>query len=136
MPTATPAAKPHTLPLPEARAINVMGDKWSPLLLDALRDGPLRFVRIQEAVPTISTEQLRSRLNRLVHDGLLTRTRYREVPPRVDYALTPLGRKALAVTRALRKFGENLDPHDYELPVAVSRAKLLRERRERIARRT
>ena len=57
-----------------------------------LVSGPRRFVELQRTLPGISTEQLRSRLNRMVADGLLTRQRYREVPPRVDYELTPLGR--------------------------------------------
>ena len=56
-------------------------------------------------LPGISTEQLRSRLNRMVADGLLTRQRYREVPPRVDYELTPRSRELLPVLGALARWG-------------------------------
>ena len=56
-------------------------------------------------LPGISTEQLRSRLNRMVADGLLTRQRYREVPPRVDYELTERARELLPVLGALARWG-------------------------------
>jgi hypothetical protein len=56
-------------------------------------------------LPGISTEQLRSRLNRMVADGLLTRQRYREVPPRVDYELTERSRELLPVLGALARWG-------------------------------
>jgi hypothetical protein len=56
-------------------------------------------------LPGISTEQLRSRLNRMVADGLLTRQRYREVPPRVDYELTERARQLMPVVGALARWG-------------------------------
>jgi HxlR-like helix-turn-helix len=56
-------------------------------------------------LPGISTEQLRSRLNRMVADGMLTRKRYREVPPRVDYELTERARKLMPVLGELARWG-------------------------------
>jgi hypothetical protein len=56
-------------------------------------------------LPGISTEQLRSRLNRMVADGMLTRKRYREVPPRVDYELTERARELMPVLGALAHWG-------------------------------
>ena len=56
-------------------------------------------------LPGISTEQLRSRLNRMVADGMLTRKRYREVPPRVDYALTDRARDLMPVLGELARWG-------------------------------
>jgi DNA-binding HxlR family transcriptional regulator len=70
-----------------------------------LAGGPRRFVELQRVLPGISTEQLRSRLNRMVADGLLTRQRYREVPPRVDYELTERSRDLLPVVAALGRWG-------------------------------
>jgi DNA-binding HxlR family transcriptional regulator len=70
-----------------------------------LAGGPRRFVELQRVLPGISTEQLRSRLNRMVADGLLTRQRYREVPPRVDYELTERARDLLPVIAALGRWG-------------------------------
>ncbi|MEA2395632.1 MAG: hypothetical protein QOJ82_3523 [Solirubrobacteraceae bacterium] len=62
-------------------------------------------MELQRVLPGISTEQLRSRLNRMVADGLLTRQRYREVPPRVDYELTERARDLLPVVGALARWG-------------------------------
>ena len=70
-----------------------------------LAAGPRRFVELQRVLPGISTEQLRSRLNRMVADGLLTRQRYREVPPRVDYELTDRSRDLMPILGALARWG-------------------------------
>jgi DNA-binding HxlR family transcriptional regulator len=75
------------------------------LIVRDLTGGPRRFVELQRVLPGISTEQLRSRLNRMVADGLLTRQRYREVPPRVDYELTERARDLLPVVGALARWG-------------------------------
>ena len=82
-----------------------MGDKWTLLIVRDLAAGPRRFVELQRVLPGISTEQLRSRLNRMVADGLLTRQRYREVPPRVDYELTERARGLMPVIGALAAWG-------------------------------
>ena len=82
-----------------------MGDKWTLLIIRDLAGGARRFVELQRVLPGISTEQLRSRLNRMVADGLLTRQRYREVPPRVDYELTERSRELMPVIGALARWG-------------------------------
>jgi DNA-binding HxlR family transcriptional regulator len=82
-----------------------VGDKWTLLIVRDLASGPRRFVELQRVLPGISTEQLRSRLNRMVADGLLTRQRYREVPPRVDYELTDRARDLMPVIGALARWG-------------------------------
>jgi DNA-binding HxlR family transcriptional regulator len=82
-----------------------VGDKWTLLIVRDLSAGPRRFVELQRVLPGISTEQLRSRLNRMVADGLLTRRRYREVPPRVDYELTERSRALMPVIGALARWG-------------------------------
>ena len=69
--------------------------------------GPRRFVELQRVLPGISTEQLRSRLNRMVADGMLTRQRYREVPPRVDYELTERARELAPILGELARWGYN-----------------------------
>jgi DNA-binding HxlR family transcriptional regulator len=85
----------------------LVGDKWTLLIIRDLAAGPRRFVELQRVLPGISTEQLRSRLNRMVADGLLTRQRYREVPPRVDYELTERSRELMPVLGALAHWGYN-----------------------------
>jgi DNA-binding HxlR family transcriptional regulator len=82
-----------------------VGDKWTLLIVRDLAGGPRRFVELQRVLPGISTEQLRSRLNRMVADGLLTRQRYREVPPRVDYELTERARDLLPVVAGMARWG-------------------------------
>jgi DNA-binding HxlR family transcriptional regulator len=82
-----------------------VGDKWTLLIVRDLAAGPRRFVELQRVLPGISTEQLRSRLNRMVADGLLTRQRYREVPPRVDYELTERARDLMPILGALAVWG-------------------------------
>lgn len=100
-----PKRHPYDQWAPDARALDLVGDKWTLLIIRDLASGPRRFVELQRVLPGISTEQLRSRLNRMVADGLLTRQRYREVPPRVDYELTTRSRALLPVLGALARWG-------------------------------
>lgn len=106
MPTTPPPKRhPYHQWAPDARALDLVGDKWTLLIVRDLAAGARRFVELQRVLPGISTEQLRSRLNRMVADGLLTRQRYREVPPRVDYELTQRSRELLPVLGALARWG-------------------------------
>ena len=106
MPAVPPPKRhPYNQWSPDARALDLVGDKWTLLIIRDLAGGPRRFVELQRVLPGISTEQLRSRLNRMVADGLLTRQRYREVPPRVDYELTERARDVLPVVSALARWG-------------------------------
>jgi len=100
-----PKRHPYAQWSPDARALDLVGDKWTLLIVRDLAAGPRRFVELQRVLPGISTEQLRSRLNRMVADGLLTRSRYREVPPRVDYELTPRARDLMPVLGDLALWG-------------------------------
>ena len=102
-----PPAKRHPYDQwsPDARALDLVGDKWTLLIVRDLLSGPRRFVELQRVLPGISTEQLRSRLNRMVADGMLTRKRYREVPPRVDYELTERSRQLAPVLGRLARWG-------------------------------
>jgi DNA-binding HxlR family transcriptional regulator len=103
--TPPPKRHPYDQWSPDARALDLVGDKWTLLIIRDLAAGPRRFVELQRVLPGISTEQLRSRLNRMVADGLLTRQRYREVPPRVDYELTERSRELMPVIGALARWG-------------------------------
>jgi DNA-binding HxlR family transcriptional regulator len=100
-----PKRHPYDQWSPDARALDLVGDKWTLLIIRDLASGPRRFVELQRVLPGISTEQLRSRLNRMVADGMLTRKRYREVPPRVDYELTPRARDLMPVLAELARWG-------------------------------
>jgi DNA-binding HxlR family transcriptional regulator len=78
-----------------------VGDKWTVLVVAALKDGARRYSRLHQGVPGISQRMLTLTLRQLGQDGLVTRTAYAEVPPRVEYALTPLGESFLTTATAL-----------------------------------
>ena len=72
--------------------IDRVADKWTMLILEVLTEsGPLRFSRLADKVAGISQKMLTQTLRQMERDGLVTRTVYPEVPPRVEYELTPLG---------------------------------------------
>lgn len=75
-----------------------VGDKWSLAVITQLGAGTRRFGELRRTVPGISQRMLTSTVRTLERDGLLTRTVHATVPPRVDYALTPLGRALLDTT--------------------------------------
>jgi DNA-binding HxlR family transcriptional regulator len=100
-----PKRHPYDQWSPDARALDLVGDKWTLLIVRDLAAGPRRFVELQRVLPGISTEQLRSRLNRMVADGMLTRRRFREVPPRVEYELTERARDLMPVLGELARWG-------------------------------
>jgi DNA-binding HxlR family transcriptional regulator len=98
--------KPRNTHLPaDCRAVSDVlarvGDKWSVLVVTRLGDGAMRFNALRRAVGGISQRMLTLTLRGLERDGLITRTVAPTNPPRVDYALTPLGRDLLEPVSAL-----------------------------------
>jgi DNA-binding HxlR family transcriptional regulator len=81
--------------------LNRVGDKWSVLIISLLGNGSLRFSELLRATEGISQRMLTLTLRGLERDGLVTRSVEPTTPPRVDYALTPLGRTLLDPIRAL-----------------------------------
>ena len=72
--------------------LRIISGKWKPLVLFFLRDEPKRYGELKRAIKGVSDKVLIQQLKDLEADGVLARKDYKEVPPRVDYALTPLGR--------------------------------------------
>ncbi len=72
--------------------LRIISGKWKPLALFFLRDGTKRYGELKRSIGGVSDKVLIQQLKDLEADGVLTRTDYKQVPPRVDYALTPLGR--------------------------------------------
>lgn len=87
--------------LPMRQALDRVGDKWSVLVVAMLGGGPKRFSELRRLIEGVSQRMLTLTLRGLERDGLVTRTVYPTVPPRVDYALTPAGRTLLVPVRAL-----------------------------------
>lgn len=86
--------------------LNRVGDKWSVFIVSLLGDGPRRFSELRRAVDGISQRMLTLTLRGLERDGLVTRTVTATTPPRVDYALTPLGHTLLEPVQALATWAE------------------------------
>jgi DNA-binding HxlR family transcriptional regulator len=78
-----------------------IGDKWTVLVVSTLGDGPKRFNELRKALGSISQRMLTLTLRALERDGLVTRTVFPTIPPRVDYELTKLGRSLLEPVSAL-----------------------------------
>src|SRR5438552_13490556 len=81
--------------------LNRIGDKWSVLVVCLLGDGSKRFSELQRMIDGISQRMLTLTLRGLERDGLVTRTLYPTIPPRVDYELTPLGHSLRAAVEPL-----------------------------------
>lgn len=89
-----------------------IGDKWSLMIIGILSDGPKRFTELKAVVPGISARMLTLTLRQLERDGLVTRTMYPEIPPRVEYGCTPLGKTLHEPVMAL---GEWIVAHQDEI---------------------
>ena len=106
---------PGNLHVPEdcravSEVLDRVGDKWSVLVVTILGDGPKRFNELRRAIASISQRMLTLTLRGLERDGLVTRTVFAAVPPRVDYALTELGRSLLVPVHGLGRWArENRD---------------------------
>lgn len=90
--------------------LRLITGKWKPLILYfLLQQGPIRYGELRRAVRDVSDKVLIQQLKELEADGVLKRTDYKEVPPRVDYALTPLGRSLARALEPLCTWGsENM----------------------------
>jgi len=82
-------------PCPVRDILDRIGDQWSLLVLDALRSEPKRFSELMRGIGDISKQMLAKTLRRLEQDGMLHREIFAEMPPRVEYTLTDLGRSFL-----------------------------------------
>ncbi|MET9532397.1 MULTISPECIES: helix-turn-helix domain-containing protein [unclassified Streptomyces] len=81
-----------------------IGDKWSVLVIGILSRGTLRFGALHQQVPGVSQRMLTLTLRHLERDGVVSRTVYAEVPPRVEYQLTPLGESLRTIVHALAQW--------------------------------
>lgn len=107
-----------------AACSEVIGSKWTALLVHDLSEGPRRFSQLERACPGISPRTLSERLRVLEEEGIVVRHSYPESPPRVEYALTDMGRGLLPIIEAMRRFGHEwlhcVHPHPEPEPLAAS----------------
>jgi DNA-binding HxlR family transcriptional regulator len=99
------STKPDSGALPVHIYIKVIGGKWKPEILWYLRKGPVRFGDLQRKVTGITQVTLTKNLRELEADGIVTRTMYPEIPPRVDYRLTEFGESVFPVLDVISKWG-------------------------------
>ena len=100
-----------------AACAEIIGAKWTALLVHDLSEGPRRFSELEHSCAGISPRTLSERLRALEDDGIVERRSYAESPPRVEYELTPKGQALLPIIGAMRKFGHEWLVEDE--PVAV-----------------
>ncbi len=94
-----------------ACSADIIGAKWTAVLVHDLSEGSRRFSDLERALPGISPRTLSERLRALEQEGILERHSYSESPPRVEYELTPKGQALLPIIEAMRQFG-----HDWLVP--------------------
>lgn len=92
---------------PVELALDVIGGKWKMPVLWRLRSRAWRYNQLKRDLGRVTHKMLAQQLRELERAGLIVRTVHPEVPPRVEYALTPLGRTAIPVIEALRKWGSD-----------------------------
>ena len=92
---------------PTRQVLDRIADKWTTLILGLLEGGPLRFSALQRGIGGISQKMLTQTLRGLERDGLVQRTIYPEVPPRVEYQLTLLGETLCGPIAAIQHWAEN-----------------------------
>ena len=91
---------------PVETTLLLIGDKWKVLILRDLVPGTKRFGELKKSIGSVSQKVLTAQLRDMEESGLLTRTVYAEVPPRVEYRLTDLGRSLKPILDALQNWGE------------------------------
>ena len=92
---------------PVATTVQLIGSKWKLLIMRNLLDRPWRFNELKKSLDGISQKVLTDSLRSMEEDGLITRTVYAEVPPRVEYALSDVGESMRPILAAMKEWGTN-----------------------------
>jgi DNA-binding HxlR family transcriptional regulator len=106
MPKCHPAANVFSARCPSRRVLAVLAEKWTLLVVSQLANGPMRTAEIRRSVDGVSEKMLIQTLRKLENYGLVSRRSYPEVPPRVEYRLTPLGRSLARLTKLFSRWVE------------------------------
>ena len=99
------APDPDIKGCPVTYCLSVIGGKWKPVILFCIAHGVDRFGAMQRSVPGITKQMLPKQLRELEADGVISRKVYAEVPPRVDYSLTDVGRTVLPIIDHMEVWG-------------------------------
>jgi len=105
----TITTKKGEIKCPVTAMLQLIGGKWKPVILYCLRSDKRRFGEISARIPDLSRKVLTEQLKELEQDGLVTRKQFNEIPPRVEYELTELGKSLTPVLNEMEKWGnENI----------------------------
>jgi DNA-binding HxlR family transcriptional regulator len=102
----TPIWNVYEAACPTRLVLNRIADKWTVLVVSSLQQGTKRFSTLQREIGGVSQKMLTQTLRGLERDGLVTRTIYPTVPPKVEYTLTPLGHTLVGLVDAIRVWSE------------------------------
>jgi DNA-binding HxlR family transcriptional regulator len=105
---------------PVCRTAEVIGGKWTLLIIRDLADSSLRFCELERSLNGISPRTLSLRLRALEEEGIVERRTYPEVPPRVEYALTDKGTALVPLIEDMRTYGSRWLPQDQREPAAAT----------------
>ncbi len=111
--TSSTTSKTREIGCPVAKTAEIIGNKWTPLIVRDLADGQKRFSELERSLRGISPKTLSERLKKLEEHHVINRECFAEVPPRVEYRLTDKGHALLPVIDSMREFGSgwlNDDP--------------------------
>lgn len=111
---------------PTRAVLDRIGGKWTALVVLILLEGPHRFSRLLARIGGVAPKVLTQTLRSLERDGIMTRTPFAEIPPRVEYELTPLGRSLEQPIRSIAEWAEANMPQ-------ISRSRAVYDRRRRTA---
>jgi DNA-binding HxlR family transcriptional regulator len=95
----------NPLNCPVTRAMSIIGGKWKPIILNCIGDRVIRFGKLRQIIPSISGKVLSNELKELELFGLIKRSEFSEMPPRVEYTLTNAGKSLLPILYELASWG-------------------------------
>ena len=101
----TIAAKNGEIKCPVTGMLQLIGGKWKPVILYCIRSEKRRFGEISARIPNLSRKVLTQQLKELEEDGLVSRKQFNEIPPRVEYELTEIGKSLTPVLNEMEKWG-------------------------------
>lgn len=125
MPKSSLATFTYQQPCPIRDVLDRIGDKWSLLILEALAGQTLRFNELHRHIGDVARQVLSRSLKRLEMDGYILRTLYPDVPPRVEYSLTDLGRSFLEPMQQLIAWADN-----HHHAICLSRQRALEQKKD------
>ncbi len=102
-----PLSLPHSASCPAELTLDFLSAKWRPMIIFWLLQGPMRFNALQRQLGGVTHRTLSKTLKEMEADGLVSRHDHQEIPPRVDYALTPRGQSLRPVLEAMERWARD-----------------------------